>query len=58
MDFELKRAEVREAERVARETELQTELEAAKQDIGTYPQVWVCMAFIIEFMSSSCALFH
>ena len=39
MDFELKRAEVREAERVARETELQTELEAAKQDMGTYPQV-------------------
>lgn len=39
LDFELKRAEVRDAERVEREAELQTELEAAKQDMGTYPQV-------------------
>ena len=39
LDYELKRAEVRETERVAREVELQTELEAAKQDMGTYAQV-------------------
>jgi hypothetical protein len=37
LDFEIKRAEAREQERLDREVELNAELEAAKADMGTYP---------------------
>jgi len=52
----LKRAEVRDAERVDREAELQTELEAAKQDMGTYPQVCNTVFVCVCACSVECVL--